>query len=162
MHSWVKEGAEFYSASYAMICRNRCHVEVSIKEDRDWRQSPETAVNNFLFTGYEVTMPSYAQRQTKRSNSALRTSEEETRMSFHASYFTHVNFGSGNVTSRRDKLVVPSSPKSTWLSRCRICKPFKEPRNRFPAGGPVGQLYLTYRPARLHRLAESIPGLLKR
>jgi hypothetical protein len=33
-------------------------------------------------------------------------------------------------------------------------------RNRF--GGPVQQPYLSYRPARLHRLAESISGLLKR
>ena len=29
-------------------------------------------------------------------------------------------------------------------------------------GGSVRQPYLTYRPAWLHRLAESIPGLLKR
>ena len=29
-------------------------------------------------------------------------------------------------------------------------------------GGPVRQAYLTYLPARLHWLAESIPGLLKR
>jgi hypothetical protein len=29
-------------------------------------------------------------------------------------------------------------------------------------GGPVRQPYLTYRPARLHKLAESIPGLYKR
>ncbi len=29
-------------------------------------------------------------------------------------------------------------------------------------GGLVRQPYLTHRPARLHRLAESIPGLLKR
>jgi hypothetical protein len=29
-------------------------------------------------------------------------------------------------------------------------------------GGPVRQPYLTYRPARLHRLSESIPGLLER
>ncbi len=29
-------------------------------------------------------------------------------------------------------------------------------------GGPVWQPYLKYRPAGLHRLAESIPGLLKR
>ncbi len=28
--------------------------------------------------------------------------------------------------------------------------------------GPVRHPYLTYRPARLHRLSESIPGLLKR
>jgi hypothetical protein len=46
--------------------------------------------------------------------------------------------------------------------RAHICKPFKEPRNRFPACGPVTQPYLPYRPARLRRLAESIPGLLKR
>ncbi len=36
-------------------------------------------------------------------------------------------------------------------------KPFKEPRNQIPAGGPVRQPYLTYWPASLHRLAESIP-----
>jgi hypothetical protein len=29
-------------------------------------------------------------------------------------------------------------------------------------GGPVRQAYLSYRPARLHRQAESIPELLKR
>jgi hypothetical protein len=29
-------------------------------------------------------------------------------------------------------------------------------------GGPVRQPYLTYRPAWLHKLSESIPGLLKR
>ncbi len=34
---------------------------------------------------------------------------------------------------------------------------FKEPRNPFPAWRPVRQLYLMYQPARLHRLAESIP-----
>ncbi len=37
----------------------------------------------------------------------------------------------------------------------QICKPFKEPRNRFPAWhGPVRQPYLTYRAARLHWLAR--------
>ncbi len=49
----------------------------------------------------------------------------------------------------------------------RICKPFKEPKNRFPAGGPVRQLYLTQQPAKLHRLGgidslEPITGLIKR
>jgi hypothetical protein len=40
-----------------------------------------------------------------------------------------------------------------------------EPRNRFSAwwrAGTVRQPYLTYWPARLHRLATSIPGLLIR
>ncbi len=32
-----------------------------------------------------------------------------------------------------------------------------EPRNRSQPGGPVQQPYLSYRPARLHSLAESIP-----
>jgi hypothetical protein len=33
-------------------------------------------------------------------------------------------------------------------TRARICKPFKEPRNRFPAWrAMVRQSYLTYRPA---------------
>jgi hypothetical protein len=42
-------------------------------------------------------------------------------------------------------------------SRDRICKPFKELRNRFPAWpvGLMGKSYLTYRPARLLWLAES-------
>ncbi len=49
-----------------------------------------------------------------------------------------------------------------FVTRARICKPFKEPRNQFPAWwAGVRQPYLTYRPARLHRLAESIPGFLK-
>jgi hypothetical protein len=39
-----------------------------------------------------------------------------------------------------------------WPGRARICRPFKEPRNRFPAWRTG-----TYRLARLHRLAESIP-----
>ncbi len=40
--------------------------------------------------------------------------------------------------------------------------PFKEPRSQFPAWwAGTTTLYLTYRPARLHRPAESIPGLLK-
>ncbi len=54
---------------------------------------------------------------------------------------------------------------ASWASvfRARICKPVKETRNRFPAwrAGSV-QPYLSYRPPRLHRLEESIPGLLKR
>ncbi len=37
--------------------------------------------------------------------------------------------------------------------KARICKPCKEPRNRFPAIGP----YLSDRPAMLHRPAESNP-----
>ncbi len=40
-------------------------------------------------------------------------------------------------------------------TRARICKPFKEPRNRFL--GPERKSYLSYRPAMLHRLAASIP-----
>ncbi len=47
------------------------------------------------------------------------------------------------------QFLCPHRPAS-WS---RICKPFKEPRNRFPACGPERQPYLTYR----HRLAVSIP-----
>ncbi len=45
------------------------------------------------------------------------------------------------------------------LFRARIFKPFKEPRNRFPAwrAGTTRQPFLSYLPARLHRLAESNP-----
>ncbi len=46
-------------------------------------------------------------------------------------------------------------------ARARICKPFKEPGIDSQPGGPVRQPDLLYRLARLHRLAESIPGLLK-
>ncbi len=38
----------------------------------------------------------------------------------------------------------------------------RNPRIDSLSGGPVRQPYLTYRPARLHRLAESIPWPLKR
>jgi hypothetical protein len=47
-------------------------------------------------------------------------------------------------------------------ARARICKSFKEPGIDSQPGRPVRQPYLLYRLARLHRLAESIPGLLKR
>ena len=50
----------------------------------------------------------------------------------------------------------PSIGMLSWI-RARICKPFKKPRNRFPAGGLERQLYLMYRPARLQRVAETIP-----
>ncbi len=46
--------------------------------------------------------------------------------------------------------------------RAHICKPFKEPGIHSQPGGPVRQPYLLYRLVRLHRLAESIPWLLKR
>ncbi len=46
--------------------------------------------------------------------------------------------------------------------RARICKSFQELGMDSQPGGPVRQPYLTYRPARLHRPEESIPGLLKR
>ncbi len=47
-------------------------------------------------------------------------------------------------------------------ARTRICKPFKEPEIDSQPGGPVRQPYSLYRLARLHRLAESLPELLKR
>jgi hypothetical protein len=44
------------------------------------------------------------------------------------------------------------------MNKARICKPLKELLGiDSQPGGPVRQPYLTYRPARLHRLAESIP-----
>ena len=49
-----------------------------------------------------------------------------------------------------------------WPARARICKPFKKHGIDSQPGGPVRQPYLLYRLVRLHRLAESIPGLLKR
>ncbi len=47
-------------------------------------------------------------------------------------------------------------------ARARICKPFKEPGIDSQPGGTVRQPYLLYQLVRLHRLAESIPRLLKR
>ncbi len=47
-------------------------------------------------------------------------------------------------------------------TRASICRPFKETRNRFPAWRTGTTTLFTYRPARLHRLAEWIPGLHKR
>ncbi len=57
---------------------------------------------------------------------------------------------------------------SAWLLRrhvanvmhtgARICKPFREPKNRFPAWRTVTTTLLdVVRPVRLHRLEESIP-----
>jgi hypothetical protein len=48
----------------------------------------------------------------------------------------------------------------TDVIRACINKPFKEQRNQFPAWRAGTTTLLTYRPVRLHRLAESIPGLL--
>jgi hypothetical protein len=42
-------------------------------------------------------------------------------------------------------------------TRARICKPFKEPRNRFPAWRAGTTTLFLYWPAMLHRLAESNP-----
>jgi hypothetical protein len=47
--------------------------------------------------------------------------------------------------------------KQTTGSRARICNTFKEPRNRFPAWRAGTTTLFDVRPARLHRLAESIP-----
>ncbi len=53
-----------------------------------------------------------------------------------------------------------SAPSATFVSRARICKPFKEPscpRINYQPGRPLRQPYFSYRPARQHRLAELIP-----
>jgi hypothetical protein len=49
-----------------------------------------------------------------------------------------------------------------WPARARIYKPLKEPGIDSQSGGTVRQPYLLYRLAKLHRLAEWIPGLPKR
>ncbi len=46
---------------------------------------------------------------------------------------------------------------SFLYTRARICRPFEEPRNRFPAWRAGSTALLFVRPARLHRLAELIP-----
>jgi hypothetical protein len=53
-------------------------------------------------------------------------------------------------------------PRINAGARARICKPFMEPRNRFPAVRAGTTTHLSYRPARLLGLAESIPRFLKR
>ncbi len=45
--------------------------------------------------------------------------------------------------------------------RACICRPFRSPGIDSQHGGPVRQPYLSYWPARLHRLAKSIPGFHK-
>jgi hypothetical protein len=50
-------------------------------------------------------------------------------------------------------ILFPENFPEKGISRARICKPFMEPRNRFPAWR-AGTATL---PARLHRLVESIP-----
>jgi hypothetical protein len=63
--------------------------------------------------------------------------------------YLEAQFGGTSSPERIQSTLTPT--------RARICKSFMEPRNRFLAGGPVRQPYLTYRPAMLHKLAESIP-----
>ncbi len=79
---------------------------------------------------------------------------------------THVWYDIGTSMQRRHYFL-HQKMHSLEHTRARICKPFKEPRNRFPAWPAGSTTYLTYRPAGKHRLAESIPwnlspGLLKR
>jgi len=62
-----------------------------------------------------------------------------------------------HLSSRKEKDLWLNPRKWMNLNWARICRPFKEPRNRSQPGRPVGQPYLSYRSARLHRLAESIP-----
>jgi hypothetical protein len=48
-------------------------------------------------------------------------------------------------------------PESTLSPRARICRSCKETRYRFSAWRASTKPYLSYWPARLHRLAKSIP-----
>ncbi len=83
---------------------------------------------------------------------------------------SHFELRTANSNPKSELSAANSNPRvgSLLIYRARICKPFKEPRIRFPAwrnrflGGLVRQPYMTYRTARLHRMAESIPGLHKR
>ncbi len=52
---------------------------------------------------------------------------------------------------------IPQVPHCVSI-RARIFKPFKDSSNQFPGRR---EPYLSYRPTRLQRLAESIPELLK-
>ncbi len=67
-----------------------------------------------------------------------------------------------------DPLQGSAGTSRRFVTRARICKPFKEPRNLFPAwrAGTTTLRYLSYRLARPYMLAESIlqsiPGRLKR
>jgi hypothetical protein len=45
----------------------------------------------------------------------------------------------------------------SYVVRARICKPVKEPRNRFPAWRAGTTTLFVLRAGRLHRLAESTP-----
>ncbi len=65
---------------------------------------------------------------------------------------SHLNLKLHRLCTCRNK--IEKSPFTEATNRARLCKPFKEPSNRFPPGGPVRQPNLSYRP---HRLAESIP-----
>ncbi len=76
--------------------------------------------------------------------------------------------GARCTISKREVFLLRRSHSSTLLYWARICKPFNEPKYRFPAwwAGTTTLPYFSYRIARLHRLAESIPlnpfqGLLK-
>ena len=54
---------------------------------------------------------------------------------------------------------VPSILIFSALNWARICQRLRSPGIDSQPGGPVRQPYLTHRPARLHRLAESIPWI---
>ncbi len=54
-----------------------------------------------------------------------------------------------------DKGVLMAGVANTY--RARICEPLRSPGIDSQLGEPVRQLYLSHRPARINRLAESIP-----
>ncbi len=58
------------------------------------------------------------------------------------------------IAEKSHSLPLTSQPEPEFVNLLRVM-------NSIP-GGPVRQPYFTYRSARLHRLTESIPGLLKR
>jgi hypothetical protein len=53
--------------------------------------------------------------------------------------------------------VAQESIPPVYVARARICRSFKETRYRFSAWRVGTKPYLSYWPARLHRLAKSIP-----
>ncbi len=104
------------------------------------------SVSRFIFTGRKITRSSCGSRTIRtlwRTTNGWRRIHPQT---------------PGNLSIRTSCVQRLLRAKS----RAWICEPFKEPKNRFQPGRPVRKPYLKYRPARLHRLAEPIPGLLNR
>ncbi len=110
---------------------------------------------SFCFKGISTAVFPTKNRRVQKQNSYLlfsSTKQEQEKNSTLMHTVDKFGITSTLYTERRKTKREGEEP------RVRICKPFKEPRNRFPAWrAGATTLFIVYRPAGLHWFAEPIP-----